>query len=810
MRLTLRTLLAYLDDILEPKQTKELGEKIAESHFATSLINRIREVLRRRRLTAPTLSGPGSGLDPNTVAEYLDNTLAPEKVADVEKTCLESDIHLAEVAGCHQILTLVLGEPVEIVPESRERIYALTAPESVVTLPPPGATAQKQQRTAAKSEAPPTAPPVAARSATVEADDFRKGIPDYLRKPPLWKRMLPVGAVVAGVLLVAMMVWNPDAANDAQVVENRKAPPTVDVGANPEKSLKLPKQQEPDVDAQPANVAANDIVFEEDVQPEETAEPNADVVIAQSDVVETLDAEFDIDPPAPPDGEFEVATALPGEVEAADAAPEDINLFPPTETPEGTLPLLENPIESEADTQPAQTSPESPSETADGVAPPAETVIPIANEEDKVAVVGTTPERLDNVVSPAPKYRPPASAQYRWFEGNQQGLSGIVLINDPNDEGWRKLAPRSMIHPGDRIAVPDPYIASLLLSEGKTHLTLLPGSQNGSLIELTDATEAGHCTIKVSRGRLVFRGDSKGAPAAERPVQIGLKVGDELWQVKFLTPDAVWGLEVSPQRPEGFEQQLGENTYTADLYVAKGTIQFSDGDQPTIIKEGPGWIPLTPGQRPRVNPDGTVEASPPLTAIPNWLGPPQLTHKQREHCRLFAREFDEVQPIDISLVGAVDHHDADIATLGVKCFALTENPQVLVKALSNSDFEDARRAAADGLRDWLPLDPANAETLKNALSKAYHEENANAIYRLLWGFPKSDARLLEPSRQLVTWMGHEQAVIRELAFDQVQRLTDKQSTLQYHPTEGTDVKRNRAVERWREFVNRNNGLLLDR
>src|SRR5215475_6032209 len=71
MRLTLRTLLAYLDDILEPAQAKEIGEKLNESSFASSLVSRIREVMRRRRLTAPTLSGPGVGIDPNTVAEYL-------------------------------------------------------------------------------------------------------------------------------------------------------------------------------------------------------------------------------------------------------------------------------------------------------------------------------------------------------------------------------------------------------------------------------------------------------------------------------------------------------------------------------------------------------------------------------------------------------------------------------------------------------------------------------------------------------------------------------------------------------------------
>lgn len=125
MRLTLRTLLAYLDDLLEPAQAKELGAKIQESEMAAELIMKIRDVIRKRRLTAPLVNGAGCDMDANVVAEYLDNTLPPEGVAELEKICLESDTHLAEVAACHQILTLVLGEPVDIGTHSRDRMYAL-------------------------------------------------------------------------------------------------------------------------------------------------------------------------------------------------------------------------------------------------------------------------------------------------------------------------------------------------------------------------------------------------------------------------------------------------------------------------------------------------------------------------------------------------------------------------------------------------------------------------------------------------------------------------------------------------------------
>ena len=125
MRLTLRTLLAYLDDTLEPAQAKVIGQKIAESPTAQELVERIREVVRRRRITAPPATGPGAKLDPNTVAEYIDSVLSPEQLAEVEDVCLNSDVHLAEIAACHQILTLILSEPALVPPTARQRMYGL-------------------------------------------------------------------------------------------------------------------------------------------------------------------------------------------------------------------------------------------------------------------------------------------------------------------------------------------------------------------------------------------------------------------------------------------------------------------------------------------------------------------------------------------------------------------------------------------------------------------------------------------------------------------------------------------------------------
>ena len=190
MRLTLRTLLAYMDNILEPKDAEDIGKKIDESEVATTLLHRARDVMRRLRLKAPDVDERGSGLDPNTVAEYLDNVLPDDRVPDFEKVCLESDMHLAEVASCHQILALVLGEPAEVDPTSREHMYQL--PQVLAELETMEARETVEpEATDGDAVVPP--PPIPRRPKPI--------VPDYLREGgKRRRRLLPVAVVL--VLLV--------------------------------------------------------------------------------------------------------------------------------------------------------------------------------------------------------------------------------------------------------------------------------------------------------------------------------------------------------------------------------------------------------------------------------------------------------------------------------------------------------------------------------------------------------------------------------------------------------------------------------
>ncbi|MEZ6069184.1 MAG: hypothetical protein R3C10_02700 [Pirellulales bacterium] len=214
MRLTLRTMLAYLDDLLEPADAEEIGARIRDNEAASQLASRICDVTRRLRLGTPKVSGRGGGANPNTVAEYLDNTLSTERVPEFERACLESDVQLAEVAACHQVLTLVLGEPAEVTPDSRQRMYKLLGSRRVAVdgkhLSGAGHDDDHDAIHDGTSDEALTADTLSGRADKSQAKRRKRPeVPDYLREPDERPRrrwplvgVLALAAIVAVVALV--------------------------------------------------------------------------------------------------------------------------------------------------------------------------------------------------------------------------------------------------------------------------------------------------------------------------------------------------------------------------------------------------------------------------------------------------------------------------------------------------------------------------------------------------------------------------------------------------------------------------------
>src|SRR6185369_13723808 len=149
-----------------------------------------------------------------------------------------------------------------------------------------------------------------------------------------------------------------------------------------------------------------------------------------------------------------------------------------------------------------------------------------------------------------------------------------------------------------------------------------------------------------------------------------------------------------------------------------------------------------------------------------------------------------------------------MSKLAVDTLALIGAHESLVEALKRSSgpagHEEARLAAIVGLRVWLPLDPDNKKLLKADLDKTFTPADSDIVYRLVWGFNAEDAKNPVTSQQLVTWMDHDEIAIRELAFQYVQKLTDKKFD---YRANAPPEQRKLALNRWWQHL-KNVGALL--
>jgi len=135
MRLTLRTLLAYRDGVLSPAETSDLHQRIRQTEVASNLLRRVENLVKHKQLLAPMVNGEGLGGDANSVAEYLDDTLTSEQVPEFERICIaESDLVLAELAHCHQLLAEALNSQVIVPPDLKSLAVSLVNPQNQAAL----------------------------------------------------------------------------------------------------------------------------------------------------------------------------------------------------------------------------------------------------------------------------------------------------------------------------------------------------------------------------------------------------------------------------------------------------------------------------------------------------------------------------------------------------------------------------------------------------------------------------------------------------------------------------------------------------
>jgi hypothetical protein len=811
MRLTLRTLLAYLDDILDPADKEQLAKKIESSEFAEDLVHRTRDTMRRLRLSAPQVIGSGMGLDPNTVAEYLDNVLPPESVGDFERICLESDMHLAEAAACHHVLTMVLGEPADVDPRSRQRMYNIPVENDArrhVRIEPahapagavPGAVAAVQP--VAAMPARPVAP------ATVSHE-----VPEYLRTSG-WGGFRTALMALAAVLVIGaglfflvpgVREWVTGApaatelASDTTASEDTTQETTADTTRIQSDLSSAQVDEPPDTGTPSDTPAVSGAASDPYAFPETTSQQDSQVV--ESATAPPLGADADSQPttqvPSNP-----VEGGLPAQENQIAAIP------PPTTTEAPAFGANEIPADqSAAAADAAQLEPgidPATSDTTTSIADPltdpttAANALPdtaIAAAEPNIGaadasgdVTATPPVGVDESTAPAATEEVPAGPVEL---GTYLGRKTVLLKYDDANGGWFRVEPRAAVVPGNRLLALPQFRPKILLTSGVS-LDVSGGTQlvmrtageapAGSL----PAADASVPVIELIYGRIVL------VNTAADESQVRLKLGPAVADAR-LARNSTLGVEVVRQYVPGNDPRKTPSPIVASLYAPDGGVKWVDAAGEKSVDGASQWT-ITEG----VTSEIAADPSP-----PDWIDhePVGQLSEQRYAAPKVESTLIANRPADIQLLELFQTiEQREDKSLVAKCSIHVGVFQPFIEALRDSDQKSNWRAHIEALRAAMALGPESAEAVKKALDEQRGRPASDDLYEMLCGYREeqvgrtADQMKTGAVARLIDWLENDSLDYRVLAVHDLFEITGKRLL---SDAASNQRERDRGVRLWR-------------
>lgn len=742
MRLTLRTMLAFLDDVLEGPDAKELSQKIDESKFASDLVHRIRTSVRRLRLGAPKVDGKGMGADANSVAEYLDNTMPPEQFPEFEKVCLESDVHLAEVAACHQVLTIVLGEPATIDPGIRDRIYRLGHAQPT-TAPPVsgngnGAAAARHVEASPELKTEHKTHPVQ-HAARLEPSSERAQLASVARsikksdEPPFPLKSLALtillGFIVAVVALRAIApfdrnhpLWRHTIGSDTQQVSQAPTAPAAVV--------------EPSRTDSPAKAS---------------------------------------------DGTSTTETQPPASTEPA----------PLTQEPINATPIVENGgQEKERSATKSVVTTETSSTTVEPgtVAPAAPTVEhPIAPTTPEKSAVGTPTDPLPTNLTPTPVTAPktgselpvvpaklPEVAPTPISVGKYISEEQILARLDPAKESWMVLPTDTPLNAEDQLLSLPTYRPQLLVAPS-VKLTL--AGEAYVRLHVPDATNVPRVTIDFGRALLV--------PVGEMGNTLEVDLAGRSGQLTFMDAESAFAVEVHPYLPAGADPLKASPNLVVQMWVLSGGVEWREVDREPLR--------MNAGQRGQFMDDAPIGVVP-GEAMPDWVEGKNISDIDRRASQVLREFLTPDRPLALSLMEHTNYRQVEVRALSCRCLCYLDVFEPAIAALGDVQHKAYWHAELPALQTVLPFGAATAEKLRADIEKL-HGADVEKIYRLLLGY--SPEQLADGgAAELVEALESKSMTIRGLAINTLRRITDK--SFQYYPDRLEQSKA--AVTSWRKAL----------
>ncbi len=813
MRLTLRTLLAYMDDILDPADQEELGKKIEASPFATELIHRSRDAVRRLRLSAPeVLAGDSDdlhegddSLDANTAAEYLDNTLSPEAVAEFERACLEAGPHadmlLAETASCHHILTLVLGEPAEVDGDLRQRMYGLAAQSA------PAEASASASQAAPPVQAVAQAPSFARRPA-IDPDEAT--VPDYMLEAARARRrkrnqmfgLMIVAAALGGV--AAFVLWPTKPAALPPEVANKgdldAAISGVDVGEADATGASSAATGDAGV-APPAGAATGDTEA-----PAFVATPPADASATDDVAGDTMPAlempELELEMPAAGDASEAVIPAFP--------IPSTTNI--PPVTAEGVDGATDDPVLDSAD---AGTTIDGADvivprgETAEPPAPPVEGAAMASGErtlppfpgDGQLADAGdslpatawpapgnTLPGEAADADAGAIPPAAPSAAEAAADDAPRQlatylGVTNDMLLEfDESIGAWVRMRPRSTFTGGARLMAPPAFRTLMVVGAdinafigGGTEVTLLPGDEFGAEVALA-----------IPYGHVIINAGTSGN-------RIALVMGDAT-RVVDLAKSSSLAIDVRRTFIPGSDPEQQPSPIEIAWYLTSGSASWTGppgedvADESTIAQAPATWVTV----------GGQATAPQAVDAIPEWVNKEPMTSTEASARDDIAETFVAGQPIGIPLLelasGTGLGRRTEVRALAARTAAYVGEFEPLVKALADPRERAKRKQQVAALRAAVARDPAAVLQIRDAFVLQRGQRAADDLIEMLLGYNPEmvgttrddvqDGALL----RLIGWLNNDDLTYRVLAAHNVNEITGTIGLGGYRPEHAADAR----------------------
>ncbi len=838
MRLTLRTLLAYLDNTLEPMDAETLREKIAESGFAGQLVQRIRSNLTNPALSAPAPDAVAPVEEANVIAEYLDSTLSAEQISEIERACLESDQQLAEAAACHQILTLVLGKSAEVSPELRQRIYALPERDiadiatagsfASVSVPVGDANAASQHNLDLHSPSEPSELDALHAAATQSSTAHPGGV------------VQPVGPGDSGVSDAPTRIRQSD---DQARTNQPSAREGTMAGSRPRSALEAAQMYGGSIRTSRiapwlVSLALAGIllfalvrIFEPLLNGSTASKSDSQVTWTD---VEASERSVPGDPIAVPAEPLEQATVETRQNVPKDKTTDDVVAnAPPKPTPSDNKVVTENPATPPLpplapSTEMTTVTPEQPStrETPDSNV--AVTGPDLPPQQDKVMEPAPTP---DVAPSPAPAATPAPAKTDGSAEVAPPAKEPMTEKGDTNADTVPTSPPTETAteQPPTNGAMEDPKsLDAAPAKQPRMDIAKLT-SQSGLVFAISDdaapvqirqnaVVTAGQTVVcaptyrvrldTVDNMAVTLVGPAKvrwTAETDEKPVlhvefgrilleaikpgaTINVVVEDHSLELAFADVESLVAMTLAHFRAPGFDPLQKENHITTlGLVVAQGKLGLRDGENEIELTTGQQWV--------RRGSEAAV-VSESNTAL-DWITPPDPNEQSLESS---AREallglMVAERPVEISLREATMFRRSEVGALAARTLLALGRSDVFFGGDGMLSKADQRSYWSDQFAALQTEIDRNADAAEKVFEAIQRMDSANAkiLFQLLTGY--SQRQLAEGGdEELVRNLDSPSMSVRALALENLHKITGV--TLSFRPEQDNAARRGQAIKKW--------------